>query len=213
MDNELSKMEFRTLDDVKRDLEGKGPEELVSVVTTATRNSIDEILMAATAYHQLETMGEEDRVDLPPKMKAAYRKIGGGFLDAKAFAVFGHMRISKKLDNLSLSKQRQIADGEPVPIYSFHDGKPQKRMLSLMLMDADQRDQVLGENGIRSAGEQRSYLEKRKEKEKQKRAQKAEPVVEVVNKTRKRGILVRVGGNQHFISHDELARYAGETAK
>jgi len=131
----------------------------------------------------------------------ALRRIGRGEIVPAAYARFGGTRIETSLPALSAARQRDLADGGGVDVYSFDNGRVDKREVPPLKLTGFERSQVFGRDGIRDAAEQRSWLETIKKQ----RVQAAEGtwIVDAVHHR----LIVRIEGKEVSLSRDELLDY------
>lgn len=207
MSESLKKVDDWTVEEIDQELDGLAPKDLVQVMREALSQGMKCWTKAARAYHMLLQMGEAPKVS--PGLDKALRRLGAGEIHPAAWEKFRGTYVGQHIHRVDVPRQKELADGEPVKIFSFDDGHVTHRKCAIYKLDGHEQRQVLGSNGLRDAGEQRSYIEARRAR-KVTKADKSP--IEVVKGKRKRGIIVRIDGKQKFITHEELSRYAADTA-
>ena len=163
-----------------------------------------EHLLAISALVQT---ADDNGIDLgvPAGMLYPFRQIARKRLHPAAYTKFlGTTDLLNKVQALPLAEQKRLADGGAVPVYSFTNGKPEKREVPPHELVGVERGQVFGPNGIRSVAEQRSWLEARQ------KANHVRVQGEVLCDKKSHQIIVRVGNSEVAISLNEMLDYIKE---
>lgn len=206
----MSKIGNWSLDDIDSELDALSSEEVIERMIESIDKGMKAWLVAGRAYHILWERGDLPD-DIPPHLEEALRRLGNRELHPAAWTRFHGTYVGRHIHKLSYPKQEAIAKGEPVKVYSFENGNVDHRKADIEDLVYSEQKQVLGPNGLRNAAEQRSYLEDKRAKKMPKNNQPSEPVM-VVRGKRKRGVLVKPNDDEVFISHEQLSKYAAETA-
>jgi len=131
----------------------------------------------------------------------ALRRIGRGQVLPAAYARFGATPLGRYLNTLSVALQRSLADGGTVPVYSFRNGRVEKREVQPLKLTDFERRQVFGAQGIRDAAEQRSWLESLRKRRRD--SADGNVIVDRAN----HALIVRVGDSEVSLSRDDLLDY------
>lgn len=211
MSEEMQKIGEWTIQDIDNELKGMNAEELFSTMVECTSIGVRAIVKGARAYHKLKEMGHDP--DLPRGLRRAFERLGQGDLHPRAWAKFNSTYVGRYIHKLPLQDQKALADGDPVTVYSFENGRVSHRKVDIEMLVYEEQKQVIGPNGLRNKAEQRSYIEDKKAKQLDSNDHDSkQPPIEVAKGKRKRGVYIRPHNDEMFISHEELARYAADTA-
>lgn len=211
MTHQIDQIGNWSIQEIDKELEGMNAEQLFKTMAECTSIGVRAIVKGARAYHKLREMGHDP--DLPRGLRLAFERLGRGDLHPNAWAKFNSTYVGRYIHKLPMEDQKALAEGKPVTVYSFDNGQVSHRKVDIEMLVYEEQKQVLGPNGLRSKAEQRSYLEDKKAKQMDcQNATSSSPPIEVAKGKRKRGVYIRPHNDEMFISHEELARYAADTA-
>ena len=163
-------------------------DELLGALTDALQAEGKSLMRLAGIVRECHRRSIETPM-LSPGFRQYLIAIADGLLNAAAAQRFLGTAVAAHLQHLSRAEQERLAGGGHVTVYSFENGKVDKRQMDPLKLDRFEFHQVFGPDGIRDAAGQRSYLEGLKQLTEIARVQpKDEPYV--AKKGRSRSLVV-----------------------
>jgi len=189
------------LQDVAAEYADKTTDELVAALKDAMGVTVKSLCRVAVLVRLLKERGY-DLSELRIGMVAWLEKIAyGQVLPEIVQRYHGSSLIMRKLAGLPLDEQRRVASDEPLQVLTFDEsGRPTHRLVAPSKMTPAEAHQVFAADHIRDLGEQRSYLESRKPRTARRRSG-------VFVDMKRRGLVVRAGGEEVFLSAEDLSQY------
>ena len=181
--------------------EGKTAAELREALESLLVVGAETFARMAAIVQVADEQGVTEELGLQGYQITTLRRIGRGQVLPQAYAQFGGTPLGRHLRALSPARQRALCEGGTVPVYSFENGRVDKREVAPLKLTAFERRQVFGPHGIRDAAEQRSWLESRRKR----RTESADGTV-VIDRTN-HALIVRVGDKEVSLSRDDLLDY------
>jgi len=181
--------------------EGKSDQELQQAAQSLVEMTAENFVRLAVIVQVADERGTTDELGLSGSYITTLRRIGRGEVVAEAYARFGGTALEPKLRLLSATQQRKLAAGGTVPVYSFNEGRPEKREVDPLKLTDFERRQVFGPDGIQDAAGQRSYVETQGKQ--RRRRVKGDVIIDRAG----HAIIVKVGDAEVSLAKDDLLDY------